>query len=118
MATSNRRRGSGADGSNPRHPSPNYFVSGGEQKNRESLRKSAVTTYRRVDPDNVEMANCVPNFARDFTEQMKIVPVGKGRALVRSAGAKDNLRTMNEGGKPFATPGITVGAGEDDKGIF
>jgi hypothetical protein len=100
--------------SNPRNPGADYFVRGGEQRNREVRNQSAITTYRRVDPDNPKLANCVPFMAKDFTEQLNVVPVG----VANGANHKGET-TMNAGGKPAMTlPNIQVGAGQDDKGKF
>ena len=99
---------------NPRHPNADGLVRGGEQQGREVRSNSPLTTFRRVNPDNPEMANKIPNMAWDFTKQRQIVPNPLIASLHKTGGM---YRTMNLDGKPaVALPGITVGAGEDDKG--
>lgn len=103
--------------SNPRFPSAEGFVRGGEQKNRERRPQSSITTMKRVDPDNPYMANHQVNFVCDFTEQKAVVPDGMIKGLARNENRPP--RTMNASGKPaHALPGIVVGAGQDDKGNF
>ena len=99
---------------NPRTPSGHQFVYGGEVKERTAVRRSTQTTYRRAQPDNPKMANVIPNFVYDFSEQRKTVPAG----LVSGLGAEHHtLRSTNMNGKPaICLPDITVGSGSDDKG--
>lgn len=105
-------------GANPRNPSPNGFVSGGEARNRESFLQSPLTVRRRVDPDNVDSANCNVNFKFDYARQAAVVPPGVAcEGLTRER--DDPTVTMNKGGAAaMALPNITLGAGRNDKGKF
>ena len=101
---------------NPRTPTPEHFVRGGEVKGREAVRRSTQTTWRRANPDNPQMANVIPNFVYDFTELRKSQPhLVKG--LDGNSKETYNLRAMNLNGKPaICLPNISVGSGQDDKG--
>ena len=100
---------------NPRTPTADGFVRGGEVKGREAVRRSSTTTYRRADPDNPRMANVIPNFVYDFTDQRKEQPVGLVTGLSRTSDKAS--RSMNADGRPaHVLPKISVGSGTDDKG--
>jgi hypothetical protein len=100
---------------NPRTPTPDEFVRGGQVKGREAIRRSTQTTWRRANPDNPRMANVIPNFVYDFTEQRKEVPSNLVRGL--DGNSHPVLRSTNMDSKPaMCLPNISVGSGQDDKG--
>ena len=103
--------------SNPREPSSEGFVRGGEQQGREVRPQSGITTFRRVNPDNPHVANQFTNFVFDLSGQRSVVP----KNVACGGLARDEANPtvpMNFDGKPaHALPNITVGAGTDDKGV-
>jgi hypothetical protein len=101
---------------NKRHPSARDFVKGGEVTGREVSRRSSTTTYRRANPDNPKMAEFIPNFVYDFSEQMPVVPNGITTGL--SSAKVKGERCMNSSKGPAHALSVAVGSGTDDKGVF
>ena len=92
------------------------FVRGGEVKGREAVRRSTQTTWRRANPPNMTLAECVPNFVFDYAKQKALQPhIVKGLK-----GSEEHpLRCANLDGKSATYVGkIVVGSGSDDKGKF
>jgi hypothetical protein len=101
----------------PKVPSPGQFVRQGEQRGQESFRLSSITTYRRADPSNAKVANCMTNMAIDYTQQKDVIPARFFGPT--KTGGPEGRGTTNKSGKPaHCLPGIVVGSGDDDKGRY
>jgi hypothetical protein len=82
-----------------------------------ALRTSTSTTLRYRDPTNAQTASKVPNYVFDHSNQMRIWPDQRPRALIETTQKEtaNTYRTMNRSGHPYAL-GVNVGGSPDDPG--
>lgn len=94
------------------------FVKGGEVKGREQRFQSGNAVYRRADPDNPWTANHQINMVTDYAKLKSVFPAPGFVRGLGNPGSNGTYRATNESGKSAAAlPNITVGSGDDDKGV-
>lgn len=86
-------------------------------QDKESLRISATTILRKRAPTNMNTASKVPNMVFDHSNQMRIWPDKRPKALIETTQKTNehDYRTVNRSGHPFAL-GVNVGGSPDDPG--